>query len=108
MQNDLQEKLRKTISNYYENQLKLLQQANHDNEEKLKSARQKELEFLKKQKELKIQAEEMEIQLEKKLARERELLIEQIRKQEKEKNEIKETEQSLRYKELEKQLNDQK
>jgi hypothetical protein len=108
MQNDLQEKLRKTISNDYENQLKLLQQANHDNEEKLKSARQKELEFLKKQKELKIQAEEMEIQLEKKLARERELLIEQIRKQEKEKNEIKETEQSLRYKELEKQLNDQK
>ncbi len=50
----------------------------------------------------------MEIQLEKKLAAERELLIEQIRKQEKEKNEIKETEHSLKIKELEKQLNDQK
>jgi hypothetical protein len=55
-----------------------------------------------------MQAEEMEIQLEKKLAKERELLIEQIRKQEKEKNEIKETEHSLKFKELEKQLNDQK
>ena len=50
----------------------------------------------------------MEIQLEKKLAAERELLIEQIRKQEKEKNEIRETEHSLKIKELEKQLNDQK
>ena len=108
MQNELQEKLRKSISNDFENQLKLLEQANNDNEEKLKYARQKELEFLKKEKELKIQAEEMELQLEKKLAAERELLIEQIRKQEKEKNEIKETEHSFKIKELEKQLNDQK
>jgi hypothetical protein len=108
IQNELQEKLRKSISNDFENQLKLLQQSNSDNEEKLKLARQKEFEFLKKEKELKTQAEEMEIQLEKKLANERELLIEQIRKQEKEKNEIKETEYSLKFRELEKQLNDQK
>ena len=108
MQNELQEKLRKSISDDFENQLKLLQQANDDNEEKLKSARQKELEFLKKEKELKLQAEEMEIQLEKKLAVERELLIEEIRKQEKARNEIKENEHSLKIKELEKQLSDQK
>lgn len=108
IQNELQEKLRKSISNDFENQLKLLQQSNIDNEEKLKLARQKEFEFLKKEKEFKTQAEEMEIQLEKKLANERELLIEQIRKQEKEKNEIKETEYSLKFRELEKQLNDQK
>ena len=108
LENELQEKLRKSISNDFENQLKLLQQANSDNEEKLKTARQKELDFMRKEKELKTQAEEMEIQLEKKLAKERELIIEQIRKQEKEKNEIKETEHSLRFKELEKQLNDQK
>jgi hypothetical protein len=108
IQNELQEKLRKSISNDFENQLKLLQQSNSDNEEKLKLARQKEFEFLKKEKEFKTQAEEMEIQLEKKLANERELLIEQIRKQEKEKNEIKETEYSLKFRELEKQLNDQK
>lgn len=108
MEEDLQQKLRKSISNDFENQLKLLQEANNDNEEKLKSARQKELEFLKKEKDLKNKAAEMEIELEKKLAQGRELLTEQIRKQEKEKNEIKETEQSLKFRELEKQLNDQK
>jgi hypothetical protein len=63
---------------------------------------------LKKEKELKTKAEEMEIELEKKLAHERTLLIEQIRQQEKEKNEIKETELSLKLKELEKQLDVQK
>ncbi|MEO8821623.1 MAG: DUF2130 domain-containing protein [Ginsengibacter sp.] len=108
MEEDLQQKLRKSISNDFENQLKLLQEANNDNEEKLKSARQKELEFLKKEKDLKNKAAEMEIELEKKLAQGRELLTEQIRKQEKEKNEIKETEYSFKFKELEKQLNDQK
>jgi len=108
LENELQQKLRKSISNDFENQLKLLQEANNDNEEKLKSARKKELDFLKKEMELKTKAEEMEIELEKKLAQERGFLIEQIRKQEKEKNEIKETEQSLRFKEMEKQLNDQK
>lgn len=108
METELQEKLRKSISSDFENQLKLLQQSNNDNEEKLKTARQKELEFLKKEKELKTKAEEMEIELEKKLAAERLLLTEQIRKQEKEKNEIKETEYSLKVKELEKQLADQK
>ena len=108
METEIQEKLRKSISNDFENQLKLLQQSNNDNEEKLKSARQKELEFLKKEKELKTKADEMEIELEKKLAIERSLLTEQIRKQEKEKNEIKETAYSLKLKELEKQLDDQK
>lgn len=108
LQNELQEKLRKSISDDFENQLKLLQQENNDNEEKLKSARQKELEFLQKEKELKNRAAEMEIQLEKKLAAERELLIEKIRQQEKARNEVKENEHSLKIKELEKQLNDQK
>lgn len=108
LENDLQQSLRKSITNDYENKLKILQQANNDNEEKLKSARQKELEFLKKEQELNNRAMEMEIELQKKLASERELLTEQIRKQEREKNEIKETEHSLRYRELEKQLNDQK
>ncbi|MDP4282806.1 MAG: DUF2130 domain-containing protein [Bacteroidota bacterium] len=108
METELQGKLRKSISSDFENQLKLLQQSNNDNEEKLKLARQKELDFLKKEKELKTKAEEMEIELEKKLAAERALLTEQIRKQEKEKNEIKETQYSLKLRELEKQLDDQK
>ena len=108
METEIQEKLRKSISNDYENQLRLLQESSKDNEEKLKLARQKELEFLRKEKELKTKAEEIEIELEKKLAVERSLLTEQIRKQEKEKNEIKEVEYSLKLRELEKQLADQK
>lgn len=108
METDIQERLRKAISSDYENQLRLLKESNNDNEEKLKLARHKELEFLKKEKELKIKEEELEISLQKKLSEERLLLVDQIRKQEKEKNEIKETENTLKVKELEKQIEDQK
>jgi len=108
METELQEKLRKSISSDYENQLKILQESNNDHQEKLKLARQKELDFLKKVQDLKNKEEEMEIDLQKKLADERILLTDQIRKQEKEKNEIKETQYSLKLRELEKQLDDQK
>ena len=108
LESEIQEKLRKSISNDFENQLKHLQESNKDNEEKLKSARQKELDFLKREKDLMTKAEEMEIELQKKLAAERTLLTEQIRKQEKDKNEIKETEYAFKLRELEKQLSDQK
>ncbi len=108
IETELQEKLRKSIGNDYENQLKLLQEANLENEEKLKSARQKEFEFLKKVQDLKNKEEEMEIALQKKLSEERVLLSEQIRKQEMEKNSIRENEHNLKLRELEKQLDDQK
>lgn len=108
IENEVNDKLRKSIGRDYENQLKILQQANNDNEEKLKSARQKELEFLKKVQELKNKEEEMEIMLQKKLSQERVTLVEQIRKQEIEKNSIKENEHNLKIRELEKQLEDQK
>jgi len=108
IEQELQERLRKSISSDYENQLKMLQQSNSESEEKLKSARQKELEFLKKVQELKNREEDMEIALQKKLSEERATITEQIRKQEIDKNAIKETEHNLRLKELEKQLEDQK
>src|SRR5665647_1807417 len=105
---ETQERLRKSISVDFENQLKMLTQTNADNEEKLKSARQKELDFLKKVQELKNKEEEMEIALQKKLSEERAALSELIRKQEMEKNAIKENEHNLKLRELEKQLEDQK
>jgi hypothetical protein len=108
IESEIQEKLRKSISSDYENQLKILKESNSDIEEKLKSARQKELEFLKKVQELKNKEEEMEILLQKKLSEERANLTEQIRKQEMDKNTIKENEHILKLKELEKQLEDQK
>jgi len=105
---ELQSQLKKSIAADFENQLKLLQQNNADNEEKLKAARQKELEYLQKEQQLKNREAEMEISLQKKLQEERKQIAEQIRLQETEKNALKENEHSLKMRELEKQLEDQK
>jgi hypothetical protein len=104
----LEENIRKSVSGDFENKLKLLSEANKENEEKLKVSRIKELEFLKKEKELKDKEAELEIVLQKKLQAERTSLSEQIRKQELEKIALKETETQMKMKELEKQLEDQK
>ena len=49
LQVELQASIRKTVAGDYENQLKMLQQSVTENEEKLKTARQKELDFLQKE-----------------------------------------------------------
>lgn len=98
---NIEETLRKSISNDFEARLKLLSETNATNEEKLKAARQKELEFLKKEQALKDKEAELEIALQKRLNDERNTITETIKKQEQEKN-------SLKIKELEKQLEDSK
>ncbi|MDE3235415.1 MAG: DUF2130 domain-containing protein [Bacteroidota bacterium] len=108
LQNEIQESLKKSIASDYENQLKILQQAVADNDEKLKEARQKELSFLQKEQELKNKEAELEIEVQKKLLEERTRLKEQLLKEEQEKSSLKEQEFQLRVKELEKQLEDQK
>ena len=108
METEMQLQLRKSIAADYENELKLLKQNNLENEERLRTARQKELEFLKKEQELKNREQEMEIILQKKLMEERSVLSQQIRKEEVERTNIKETEYQLKVKELEKQLDDQR
>ncbi|TCC94551.1 DUF2130 domain-containing protein [Pedobacter frigiditerrae] len=108
LQASMAENLRKTISADFENKLKMSEDANKENEEKLKLARAKEIEFLKAAQELKIREEELELSIQRKLQEQREELVAQVRKQELEKNNLKETEHQLRVKELEKQLDDQK
>lgn len=108
LETELQEQLRKSIAADFENQLKMLETNNKDNEEKLKEARRKELEFLQKVQELKNKEEEMEITLQKKLQQERESIAEQIRKQESEKNQLKEAETQLKLKEALLQIEEQK
>ncbi len=108
LQTTLEESLRKSIATDFENKLKMLDSSNKENEEKLRLARAKELDFLKKEQAMKDKEAEMELQLERKLQQQRGEMVEQIRKQEAEKNNIKETEHQLRVKELEKQLDDQK
>ena len=100
--------LRKDISSDYENQLKILQQAANDADEKLKESRKKELEFLQKEKALLNKEEELELTLQRKLMEERETLKEQFLKEEHDKISLKEQEYQLRMREMEKQIEDQK
>ena len=108
LQATMAENLRKTISADFENQLRMSKEANLENEEKLKLARAKEIEFLRKEQEIKTREAELELSIQRKLQEQREELVAQVRKQELEKNSLKDTEHQLRVKELEKQLDDQK
>ncbi len=105
---ELEESLRKNIASDFETQLRLLEQNNKDNEEKLKQARQKEADFLRKEQELKNKEAEIDLTVQKQLQKDREKLTEDIRKIEEQKVAAKETEYQLRLKEMEKQLDDQK
>ena len=98
---EIKEQLQKSIASDFEVKLKLAEQNNRDNEEKLRAARQKELEFLQKEQQLKNKEAELDIQVQKILQQERIGIEEQIRKQEYEKNHMK-------VRELEIQLDAQK
>jgi hypothetical protein len=108
LQTELEESLRKRIATDFETKLQLLDHTNRENEERLKLSRLKELDFLKKEQLMKEKEADMELKIQRSLQEQRGELVEQIRKQELEKNNIKETEHQLRVKELEKQLDDQK
>ncbi|HEX6193008.1 MAG TPA: DUF2130 domain-containing protein [Chitinophagaceae bacterium] len=108
LREQLEENIRKTITGDFENKLRILELNKKENEEKLKDARQKELEFLKMEQELKTKEDELELTVQKKLHVEREKLSEELRKLEEQKVAAKENEFQLKLKELEKQLDDQK
>ncbi|HRG93029.1 MAG TPA: DUF2130 domain-containing protein, partial [Chitinophagaceae bacterium] len=107
-QKETEEQIRKSVLSDVEDKVRLLEQNNKDNEEKLKLARQRELEFLKMQQELKQKENEIEIQLQKMLLEERSKLTEIIRKEEGERIQLKETEFQLRLKEKDEQLEAQR
>lgn len=108
LQADLEQSIRKSLSEDYENQVKILQQSVADNEEKLKEARRKELDFMQKEQQLKRKEEEFELNVQKKLVEERERLAIEIRKIEDQKKEQLENDYKLKLAEKEKQLEDQK
>jgi hypothetical protein len=108
LQQSLEESIRKTITSDFENKLRMLEQNNKDNDEKLKLARQKELEFLRLQQEFKTKTEEIDLTIQKKLQAEREKMSEEVRKLEEQKTFARESEFQLKLKELEKQLDDQR
>ncbi len=105
---EIQKQLTRSISSDFENKLRLLEQSNQDQEEKLKLARRKELEYLQREAILKNREEELEVSVQRKLQAERSRLSEEIRKIEEQKIAAKEESYQFKVKELEKQLNDQK
>lgn len=107
-QQETEDFIRKSIASDFENKLKLLEQTNKDNEEKLRESRKKELDFLQKMQDLKVKEEELELSVQRKMQDERNRITEEIKKQEEYKNAEKENEYQLRIKELEKQRDDQK
>ena len=74
----------------------------------MKASRQKEFEFLQKERDLKTKEAELELTVQKKLQTEREKLSDELRKIEEQKSMSRENELQLKMKELEKQLDDQK
>jgi len=108
IQQTLEENIRKSISSDFENKLRLLEQNNKENEEKLKQARQQQVDFLRKEQELKNKEAELELSVQKKLQQEREKLSVEIRKLEEQRIVAKETEFQLRLKEMEEKLEAQK
>src|SRR6201996_9651431 len=85
-----------------------LQDVQRENEEKLKVSRQKELEFLKKEQDLRNKEAELELSVQRMLQQERVKLSKEIRDLEEQRIAHRESEHQLRQKELEKQLDDQK
>ncbi len=107
-QQETEERIQKSITSDFENKLRLLEQNNRDNEEKLKLAREKELDFLKKEQAILSKEKELDLQLQKMLLEERSKLSEIIRKEEADKIALKETGYQLKNKELEEKLEAQK
>jgi hypothetical protein len=107
-QTTIEQSLRKSITNDYENKLRLLEDAKKDSEEKLRTSRQRELEFLKKEQELQNKEAELELSVQRLLQEERVKLSKEIRDLEEQKIAARETAHQLKVKELEKQLEDQK
>ncbi len=108
IQVEVREQLAKTVATEYENRIKMLEETNTSAETKLKEARQKELDFLKKEQQLKDKEQELEISLQKKLIQEREELSRKIQQQENERMNQKEKEFQMKLQEMQLQLEQQK
>ncbi|RAJ00339.1 hypothetical protein LX64_04041 [Chitinophaga skermanii] len=108
LQEMMQEEIRKRVTSDFEHQVRLLKQANEENEEKLRLAREQQVEFIKREQALKNKEQELELSLQKRLLEERANMVEQVRQEEFQRNSLKETEFTFKIKELEKQVDDQR
>lgn len=108
MEEELAENIAKQVQQDFEIKLKLMEDTNKQNEQRLAEARSKELEFLKQLQQLKNREEELELEVQRKLMDERQKLSDIIKKEEEEKIKLREEEFMMRLREKDKQLEDQK
>lgn len=108
LQTEITEQLKKNIASDYEHKIQLMQENETKLQQQANEHRQKELEFLKKLQDIQTKEAELELELQRKLNAERELLKQQIQKEELERISIKDQEHQLKVKELEKQIEDQR
>jgi hypothetical protein len=108
LETQLKKELEQKVGADFENKLKLLEDANKTNQAKLAEAREKEMEYLKMAQDLQTREQEMELQMQRRLLDERNKLAEQIKKEEEEKNKLRDTEFDMKLKERDKQLDDQR
>lgn len=104
----IQQQLRKNIAEEFDGQLKYFQKLLSERDEKLKAASSKEMELLELKDKLMAQEKEMELQLKRAIIDERAKLQESLRKDEEERQRLRDQEYQMRVKELEKQLEDQR
>lgn len=108
IQEETEQKLRKSISGDFENQIRIAEQINKDNEEKLKTARAKEFEFMQKEQAFKNKEIELENTIQKKLLEERDKISIEIKNQEQQRIANMQIDFQLRIKEMEEKLDAQK
>ena len=108
LENELTEKLKKEVGAQYDQKIKWLQQNETAMSKQVKEFQEKELAFLKQVQDIQAKEAALELELQRKLVQERELLKAQIQKEELERGSLKEQEHLLKVKELEKQLEDQR
>ncbi len=100
--------LRKTIAADYEHKLKMLQDSAAESDARLKVSREKEMEWLQKERRFREKEAELEITLQKKLLEEREKMEGRLKQEENEKLQLKDREYQMKMKELETQMETQK
>ena len=108
IQTELSEQLKKNLSSEYEHKIKIMQENEYAMSKQVTEFREKELEFLKQVQVIQEKEAALELELQRKLNAERELLKQQIQKEELERISIKDQEHQLKVKELEKQIEDQR
>ncbi len=108
IETELAEQLKKNIAGEYEHKLKMMQENEANMSKQVHEFRQKELDLLKQVQAIQAKEAELELDLQRKLNAEREILKAQIQKEELERISIKDQEHTLKVKELEKQLEDQR